>query len=891
MKKEYKITTIIPVYNVASYLDDAIESILKQSIGFLDNIQLILINDGSSDNSEEICLKYAKMYPDNIMYKSQDNKGVSATRNLGFKFAMGKYINFFDGDDIWDKHAYEKAINMLENDDSIDLVACRIKFFEKFDTFHHLDYKFDGNRVIDLNDEPNSIVLHIPTCIVRKDVLWENPFDGNLKISEDTKVIYQILVDKQKYGILSDVIYNYRRRNDETSAVQSSHLSRDWYIDTLKNCQLDLIDMYKKKLGNVPKFLQYFIMYDLQWKLKLGITDVLNEEEQKEYISLVEDLLQYIDDDVILNQVNIKIYYKMLALLIKNKGKMNVSLEDKDLYFNNTCLCKLKRIKNTIEILKIDNNKLYIDGKVTHLSDDFKLYYKMKSSDEYVEIETYPRTKFDISFGDKYVIKKIGYSLEIPLKKKDALEFYFKYKGEYYKILNFFVKHSCISNLNRSYYINDNFMITKGVGRINISKKPSFISRVRKEMRYAFGILTSNKYNSSMEKVSRLKIVLTRFAYFVTKPFFSKNIWLFCDREFMGRDNAEALYKYVLKQENKDKKRCYFVIDKRYDDYKRIKKYGKVISYHSFKYKLYFLKAKYLISSHADEYVNNAFGVERPYFTDLYKFKYIYLTHGILLHDSSSWLNRINKDFTLNVVTSPLEAKSILDGEYYFKEDQLIKSGLPRHDNLFSEKEDKNQILFMPSWRSKLAGTTILGTQRRSYNKDFVNSEYFKFYDRLFNDKKLQKVLKEYNLKIKFCIHPSFRAQFDDFKGNEYVEIAIDVDSQYETKVSKFIVTDYSSSACDFAYLRKPVVYANFDFDTIFETHYYNPGYFDYDKNGYGPNCKTYDETIDSIIKVIKNDCKMEDKYVKRCDEFFYHKDNKNCERAYNAILEYDKKH
>ena len=374
MKKEYKITTIIPVYNVASYLDDAIESILKQSIGFLDNIQLILINDGSSDNSEEICLKYAKMYPDNIMYKSQDNKGVSAARNLGFKFAMGKYINFFDGDDIWDKHAYEKAINMLENDDSIDLVACRIKFFEKFDTFHHLDYKFDGNRVIDLNDEPNSIVLHIPTCIVRKDVLWENPFDGNLKISEDTKVIYQILVDKQKYGILSDVIYNYRRRNDETSAVQSSHLSRDWYIDTLKNCQLDLIDMYKKKLGNVPKFLQYFIMYDLQWKLKLGITDVLNEEEQKEYISLVEDLLQYIDDDVILNQVNIKIYYKMLALLIKNKGKMNVSLEDKDLYFNNTCLCKLKRIKNTIEILKIDNNKLYIDGKVTHLSDDFKLY-------------------------------------------------------------------------------------------------------------------------------------------------------------------------------------------------------------------------------------------------------------------------------------------------------------------------------------------------------------------------------------------------------------------------------------------------------------------------------------------------------------------------------------
>ena len=150
MKKNYKITTIIPIYNVVDYLEDAIKSVIRQSIGFEENIELILINDGSPDDSERICKKYLEKYPNNIVYKKKKNGGVSSARNLGFKLAHGEYINFFDGDDIWDKNAYKKGIKMLDENPSIDLVAFRIKFFEKFTTYHHLDYKFTGNRIIDL---------------------------------------------------------------------------------------------------------------------------------------------------------------------------------------------------------------------------------------------------------------------------------------------------------------------------------------------------------------------------------------------------------------------------------------------------------------------------------------------------------------------------------------------------------------------------------------------------------------------------------------------------------------------------------------------------------------------------------------------------------------------
>ena len=227
--------------------------------------------------------------------------------------------------------------------------------------------------------------------------------------------------------------------------------------------------------------------------------------------------------------------------------------------------------------------------------------------------------------------------------------------------------------------------------------------------------------------------------YWITTPFMPKNIWLFADREFMARDSAEEVFKYANSQENLNKRTTFFAVDKNSEDYKRMKKYGKVVGYHTLKYKLLFLNAKYLISSHADAYVNNEFGGSRKFYVDLYRFKYIYLTHGVLLHDSSSWLNRINKNIELNVVTSPMEYQSILEGDYYFKPEQLMKTGLPRNDKLFdSNIKEENKILIMASWRSKLAGPVIKFSQKRAYNPNFKDSEYFNFYNNLFNDKKLQ---------------------------------------------------------------------------------------------------------------------------------------------------------
>ena len=94
-------------------MEETIQSVIHQTIGFKKNIQIILVNDGSPDDSGKICEKYQREYPDNIVYVEQKNAGVSAARNNGLKYAEGEIINFLDSDDKWGKTAILDKENFI----------------------------------------------------------------------------------------------------------------------------------------------------------------------------------------------------------------------------------------------------------------------------------------------------------------------------------------------------------------------------------------------------------------------------------------------------------------------------------------------------------------------------------------------------------------------------------------------------------------------------------------------------------------------------------------------------------------------------------------------------------------------------------------------------------
>ena len=128
-KHKYLFSVVVPIYNTEDYLEECIESIVNQTIGF-ENIQLILINDSSPDNSEEICLAYKNKYPDNIIYELQENRGHHFIRNKGIWYSEGKYCNFLDCDDKWDINTFKEVYDFFENNSTINTVIVPSEHFE-----------------------------------------------------------------------------------------------------------------------------------------------------------------------------------------------------------------------------------------------------------------------------------------------------------------------------------------------------------------------------------------------------------------------------------------------------------------------------------------------------------------------------------------------------------------------------------------------------------------------------------------------------------------------------------------------------------------------------------------------------------------------------------------
>ncbi|MEE1012239.1 MAG: glycosyltransferase family 2 protein, partial [Acutalibacteraceae bacterium] len=349
---KYKFSVIIPIYNVEKFLHETVDSVIAQSIGFKKNIQIILVNDGSPDNSEEICMRYVKEYPENIKYIKQKNAGVSAARNAGIPYAEGKYINFLDSDDKWASTAFEKIYNFFEEHyDEVDVVSSRMKFFEATSAFHAVDYKYKpGTRVADLSQEGehNSIQLHVTSSVIKAEAIGDTRFAYGIKFGEDSLFINEIILKKAKLGLVFEARHFYRKRRDQSSAVQNQRKNIDYYTVSPRKYYYSLIEMSKERYGCVIPYIQNVLAYDIGWRLDREIPEgVLNKQEYQEYYDMLHDLLSYVDIKVILeSKVHVSIIRKLTAISVKTENNnffkdMTYNHEEQALYYNDIRMVSL----------------------------------------------------------------------------------------------------------------------------------------------------------------------------------------------------------------------------------------------------------------------------------------------------------------------------------------------------------------------------------------------------------------------------------------------------------------------------------------------------------------------------------------------------------------------
>lgn len=459
MSYKYKFSVIIPIYNLEKYLEEAIKSILKQSIGFKENIQLILVNDGSVDNSEKICLKYQKKYPNNIIYIKQKNAGVSEARNTGLKFVEGKYINFFDGDDIWKKEEFVKVWNFFEeNYEKIDVVSCRQKFFEGASNYVALDYKFkDGNQVVDINVHPDYIHANVASSFFKTEEAKKHKFDKRLKLGEDAKFLNQIILKKEKYGLLSDVTHFLRRRNDKTSATQNLYRDKSRYINTTQYYYEYFYDFSLKEYGKVTKFIQFLIMNAIKYRVTGEIPDILTKKEKDTYVKKIINIIKQTDDDVLFKLRNARYTTKLLLLKLKYENKFDdlISFENGKIKFKDTKFLTIKT-KPVIFLnnLNIDNKTCRISGtiKVPFFENNISLFMKKNKDkfqielkedvdtikNEFLEDYLFKTYNFDIDFDLSADVDKIKFYIDSNVRKSSLLidinEKIFRKKNRYIKI-------------------------------------------------------------------------------------------------------------------------------------------------------------------------------------------------------------------------------------------------------------------------------------------------------------------------------------------------------------------------------------------------------------------------------------------------------------------------
>lgn len=360
---KYKVSVIIPIYNVEKYIEDTIKSIINQTIGF-ENIELILINDGSPYNEEKICLKYKNKY-NNIKYIKKENGGVSSARNEGIKIATGEYINFIDSDDKFEKDAFRKGCEMLDNHPEIDVVGFRQKFFEAAHGYHVTDFRFDaGDRIIDITKEHELLQLSAAASLIRREAIKDITFDEKLKYSEDAKFMTEVLFKrkKMKYGAIASSNYLYRKRKTRNSSIQTQTLNKNWYTLTLKEVYVFVMELSKKMFGKAIPYAEYFVMYHLQSRINKSFDANMTKDEKEENNNIIKSLLDEIDDYIILEQKIMSLYDKMQALNIKYNNKTNeyYQIKDNKLLFKNIEVCDISDIYTNLYEIQDNNNEFIV---------------------------------------------------------------------------------------------------------------------------------------------------------------------------------------------------------------------------------------------------------------------------------------------------------------------------------------------------------------------------------------------------------------------------------------------------------------------------------------------------------------------------------------------------
>ncbi len=861
---------IVPIYNVSEYLETCLESLVSQTIS-KDLLEVLLINDGSTDNSLEICERYVKEY-DYFKLFTKENEGLSATRNFGITRAKGKYMMFLDSDDTISPETIEAVTSFFDfHYDETDLVTFLdqpYKFGEKMKVHYRYQY-LNKDGIYDLEQFPYISQTRVNICVKNMDSNFLFDTTPGFRL-EDQEYCSKVLKEKQKIGFCSKGEYRYNRSND------GSIVSNYFYAYYIFESSMAYFErLFSEFEGKIPKYYQAMYLNDLIWKHnenKLYPYHYSKEDFEKA-INRIKALLSRVDADVIYNHPQLDNFNKHYWLNMNPSVHPLVHAYETgvSILYGEKKIYSRKRFEIVMHKIRVNGNDLQMRAFLkspiyTYLSDKARIY--VIENDDFDSKKCLPVIDSVHSYykSNTKTCNFYSFIYHCDTEKVGKFKFMVEFDGFWYNTEYWCMPVAVFSDKNKSY-------IRKDV-KLTLNDNIVKIEKIDKEKKKEFRREQTEKYRNNQE-VYNLRTIAEDYKN-------SHRIWLYYDLHTVDKDNG--YYQFVNDFNHDDGVERYYVYDRDLSEIEELftplqKRY--LIPFGSFIHKILYLSAEKILTAFYGFTTVSPFltETEEANYIDMCEHETIYLQHGVL-HAHLIIKNHAERCRAEKIVVStPFEKKNYINN-YGYEESEIVTTGMARYDYIDRNKKAKNRILFAPSWREYL---TIVqsGSQWELLEDKVIKSDYYIKFMQFLSSPLLYKVLEEKDMHLDFKVHPIIKNAKNLFKcENDRIHLAPESVAVEDYQI---FVTDYSSFVFDFVFLKRAIMYFVPDMDQFKSgMNHYRELDLPFE-DAFGNLVLEPEDAVLELIRLIKRDGRPDKDYYKRMLGFFY-EHNKYAEGLYKYL-------
>lgn len=834
---------VVAVYNSLPYLDAFLASLEVQSFG-LDRVQIILVDDGSTDASLDLCRTFAARHRSTIVL-TRPNGGPGAARNTGLDAATGTWVSFPDPDDLLTPDYLRHVADFLARHDDVEIAATPlIRFLEEQGSLrdtHPLRFKFaQGTRVIDLADEPEAVQLSSGTAFLRRDLIESRGlrFDELLRPDfEDAHLIARYLLrsDRPALGVVAEAHYHYRKRPGAVSLADGSWARSGKYDVVPRRGFVDLLDQARTLLGGSPRWLENLLLYNLAWYLRAD--EKVSTPLAGQPPAVIDSFLQSLAE--ILPRLSPDAVHDFSIVRVSEDARFVLAHAHRPVPAHDAPRIDAHDLRRGLVRVRYRHVGPAPREELRRAAGTVEPMFEKSRTLSYFGAVLARERILWVAAGDRMeLVLDDTMELVIPA---DVLE-----------------TRREAETRQRPPWLRD---LAEPLRRRLLPDLAALLRRPGKPA--LFELLVSVLIHSPWGRRRR-------------------GGWVLQDRIGLAGDNAEHLYRAI--RSAPVERPVHFVLDRRSPDWRRLRRDGfRLVPYGSLRWHALLLVADQLASSQVSPEI---VAPHHPQRFGAPRYAVTFLQHGVIKDDVSRWLG--GKAIDLFITSTAAEAASIADESGYpFTRKEVQLTGLPRFDalrrrRLATPPGERRLLLIMPTWRNHLSPASIA---------EIARSEFAGQVNELIGSADLSRIAAERDLELLLMPHPNLESAIDAFTIPSDVRVGSYARDEVQELLARaaLLVTDYSSMAFNAAWIQTPVVYFQFDRDTVLHgSHIMRPGYFSYQDHGFGPVTTTVDEAVSAIAETARVDARPDSRYLARMRGAFPSPDEANAQRVIDAMRALD---